>query len=85
MLFHHASEDKKSNEKAREKLKKEISKANAQTFRSKSRLDNLLLFCKLIEDCSFSRDEILIKLAEIPNKIISFIKGETDDFTLQPK
>ena len=76
------SDDRKAFDRTTDKLKKEIFKCNERFFKEKSKIDNVIMYCKLIDSCSFAKEEILQKLAEIPLAIISYLKGESPDFNI---
>jgi uncharacterized coiled-coil protein SlyX len=82
LLLSKTEEEKKTIEKNSEKHRQALFKLNEKFLKTKSKLDNLLIYCKLMENCSYSKQEFMSKLAEIPPTIIAYIKGESDDFSL---
>jgi hypothetical protein len=85
MLLARSEEDKKNLEKSSEKNRQALFKLNEKFLKTKSKIDNLLIYCKLMENCSYSKQEFTTKLAEIPPTIIAYIKGESEDFSLSKK
>jgi len=74
-------EEKAELERQLDELRKELNKVNELRNKEKTKIDSVIIFCKLIDSCSFSKLEILDRLAELPSIISAYLKGEIDDFT----
>jgi len=66
-----------------EKARAELEEIAENKAKERAKIDNVITFCDLIGNCSFSRDEIADQLHELPSAISSFLKGSSDTIVLK--
>jgi len=79
---------KAENQAIEQKLEKTIAELEdlaENKAKDKAKIDNVITFCDLLGNCSFSRDEIVDQLVELPAAISSFLKGSSDTIVLKNK
>mgnify|MGYP000945759394 FL=1 len=68
-------EEKKTIEAKFEAFKSEVDKMNEVRMQDRLKIDSLIAFCNLIENCRFDKDEMGEQLSELPNLIPNYLNG----------
>jgi len=61
-----------------EKLRSNADKASQSRILEKTKIDSVITFCELMDNCVFPKSELVEKLSELPLMISSYLKGETE-------
>ena len=57
-------------------LKNDYDKANELRMNDKLKLDSLVSFCNLIENCNYQSEELAQQLANLPELIANYLNGK---------
>ena len=76
-------EEKKMIENKFEVFKTESDKMNEARMQDRLKIDSLIAFCNLIENCRFERDEMSECVAELPNLISNYLNGSVSTLTFK--
>lgn len=77
--------DNKALEAKIEKLRAEIDSSGRAKTIERTKMDNVVTFLELIENCVFPEIELVEKLSEIPIMIVSYLKGLTETISFNQK
>jgi len=61
-----------------EKLRSNADKASQNRIVEKTKIDSVVTFCELMDNCVFPKSELVEKLSELPIMLSSYLKGETE-------
>lgn len=69
------NDEKKSLETKLDSLKADFDKMNEIRMQDRLKIDSVLAFCNLLENCSCTGEEISQHLADFPNLIMKYLDG----------
>lgn len=68
-----------------DKLRSEIDILNHTRIIEKTKVDSVITFCELMENCVFPKAELVEKLSELPLMITAYLKGQSETITFNKK
>jgi DNA repair exonuclease SbcCD ATPase subunit len=61
-----------------EKFRGEVDKVKQSKILEKTKIDSVITFCELMDNCVFPKSELVEKLSELPIMISNYLKGEVE-------
>lgn len=77
------NEEKKTLEFKYEALKNEHDKINETRLNEKLKIDSLISFCNLIENCNLPSEDLAQQLTHLPEIITNYLKGYVSTLTFR--
>lgn len=77
------NEDRKQLELKMDVLKADYDKMNEVRMQDRLKLDSLVAFCNLLENCSYTGEEITHQLADLPYLIVNYLNGNVPSLTFK--
>jgi len=68
-----------------EKLRGEVDKVKQSKILEKTKIDSVITFCELMDNCVFPKSELVEKLSELPIMISNYLKGEVETIAFNKK
>jgi len=61
-----------------DKFRAEVDKVKQSKILEKTKIDSVITFCELMDNCVFPKSELVEKLSELPIMISNYLKGEVE-------